>query len=160
MRIYGAGREVSFTNTIIIATSNAGANLIRQSIQSGIEYEKTKLALINFIQEKGIYRPEFINRFTSVIVFSPLSQEQIVQIAGLMIDKLKVVVRKNKGVNVEIAHDGVSKLAQLGFDPQMGARPMERTIQEKIEDILAKKLLSGELKKNDTITFGAKDIVQ
>ena len=155
----GSGREVSFTNTIIISTSNAGANLIRQSIESGIEYEKIKLALINYVQEKGIYRPEFINRFTAVIVFSSLNQEEIVQIAGLMIDRLKAVVYNNKGVKVEISQDGISRLAQLGFDPQMGARPMERTIQEKIEDILAKKLLSGELKKGDSITFRAKDIL-
>ncbi len=155
----GAGREVSFTNTIIIATSNAGANLIRSSIQSGIEYEKTKLALIDFIQEKGIYRPEFINRFTSVIVFSPLTKEQIVQIAGLMIDRLKKVVYKNKQVKVEITADGVSRLAELGYDPQMGARPMQRTIQDRIEDILAKKLLSGELKKDDSITFSATDMI-
>lgn len=155
----GSGRPVSFTNAIIIATSNAGANLIRQSIGSGVEYEATKKTLMEYLQNENIYRPEFLNRFTGIIVFSPLSAREIVQIAGIMIKNLQTVVFKNQGVKVEITPDGVQKLAQLGFDPQMGARPMARTIQEKVENILAKKLLSGELKKGDTITFSARDIV-
>jgi ATP-dependent Clp protease ATP-binding subunit ClpC len=153
----GSGRLVSFTNSIIIATSNAGANLIRQSIGSGVEYEATKKTLMEYLQNENIYRPEFLNRFTGVIVFSPLSAHQIVQIAGIMIKKLQAVVFKNQGVKVEITSDGIQKLAQLGFDPQMGARPMARTIQEKVENILAKKLLASELKKGDTITFTSRD---
>jgi ATP-dependent Clp protease ATP-binding subunit ClpC len=153
----GSGRLVSFTNTIIIATSNAGANLIRQSIGSGVEYESIKKQLLDYLQNENIYRPEFLNRFTSIIVFSPLSSHQIVQIAGLMIEKLRETVFKNQGVKVEITPDGIQRLSQLGFDLAMGARPMARTIQEKVENILAKKLLGGGLKKGDSITFSARD---
>lgn len=155
----GAGRQVSFTNTIIIATSNAGANLIRQSIESGIQYEKVRKDLLNYLQEQNIYRPEFLNRFTSVIVFSPLTRYEIIKIATIMINNLINVVAKNKEVKLEVTPDAVVKLAQIGYDPQMGARPMARAIQEKLEDMLARKLLSGELKKNDSISVSAKDIV-
>ncbi|MFA7244132.1 MAG: ATP-dependent Clp protease ATP-binding subunit [Patescibacteria group bacterium] len=155
----GSGRKVAFTNTIIIATSNAGANLIRQSVQSGVEYEKVKNDLLNYIIEQNIYRPEFLNRFTSVIVFSPLTREDIVKIATLMVKNLTDIVAKNKGVNLIVMPDAIVKLAGIGYDPQMGARPMSRAIQEKLEDVLAKKFLSGELQKGDSITMSSKDIL-
>lgn len=153
-----AGRKVSFTNTIIIATSNAGANMIRESIQNGIQYEKIRQGLLNYLQSEGIYRPEFLNRFTAVIIFSPLSYDQIVTIAGLMISRLKEDLFKSKGVQISVAPDALRYLAQLGFDPVMGARPMQRTISEKLENMLAKKLLSGELKKGDSLMITAQDI--
>ncbi|MCL5410556.1 MAG: ATP-dependent Clp protease ATP-binding subunit [Patescibacteria group bacterium] len=154
----GSGRKVMFTNTIIIATSNAGANLIRESIKSGAEYDKIKKALIDYLESQNIYRPEFINRFSGVIAFSPLSQEEITQIAGLMIEKLKKTVYDNKKIKLEVASDAIVTLSQMGFDPQMGARPMARTIEEKVENVLATKILSGELKKGDTFTINAQDI--
>ena len=154
----GAGRKVSFTNTIIIATSNAGANMIRESIQSGIHYEKIKQGLLNYLQNEGIYRPEFLNRFTAVIIFSPLSRDQIVQIADLTIKRLREDLFKSKEVQIDVAPDALRYLAELGFDPVMGARPMQRTISEKLENMLAKKLLLGELKKGDQLTITAQDI--
>lgn len=154
----GAGRMVSFSNAIIIATSNAGANLIRESIQNGVQYEQIKKGLINQLQTEGIYRPEFLNRFTAVIIFSPLTLEQISQIAGIMIAKLKADLAANKGVDIEVAPDALRMLAEMGFDPVMGARPMQRTISEKLENMLAKRLLSGNLKKGDQITITAQDI--
>ena len=154
----GSGRRVIFTNTIIIATSNAGASVIKQSIGSGVEYEKMKKGLLDYITENGIYRPEFINRFTSVIVFSPLSRAEIEQIAALMLKNLSDDLYKNKGVSLKIATDAITFLAQIGYDPVMGARPMARTIQEKVEDMLAKKLLSGELNKGDEIFIAAVDL--
>ena len=154
----GAGRMVSFSNTIIIATSNAGANMIRESIQNGVQYEQIKKGLINQLQSEGIYKPEFLNRFTAVVIFSPLTLEQISQIAGIMIAKLKADLAQNKGVDIEVAPDALRMLAQMGFDPVMGARPMQRTISEKLENMLAKRLLSGNLKKGDKITITAADI--
>ena len=154
----GAGRKVSFTNTIIIATSNAGANKIRESIQNGIQYEKIRQGLLNYLQNEGIYRPEFLNRFTAVIIFSPLSRDQIITIAELMISRLKEDLFKSKGVQITVAPDALRYLAGLGFDPVMGARPMQRTISEKLENMLAKRLLAGELKKGDSLTITAQDI--
>lgn len=154
----GSGRRVIFTNTIIIATSNAGAAVIKQSIGSGVEYETMKKNLLDYIFQYGVYKPEFINRFTSVIVFSPLSRTEIEQIAALMLKGLSDDLYKNKGVSLNVTQDAVSFLAQLGYDPVMGARPMARTIQDKVEDMLAKKLLSGELNKGDSITISAADL--
>lgn len=154
----GTGRKVIFTNTIIITTSNAGANMIRESIQSGADYEKVRLSLLDYLQKSNIYRPEFLNRFTSVIAFSPLSQDQILQIANLMIEKLKADLAKEKKVTVTVDPDAVAQLAELGFDPTMGARPMERVIQEKLENLLAKKILSGELEKGQTLNITKADI--
>lgn len=154
----GSGRKVIFTNTIIIATSNAGAMNIRQSIGSGVEYETLRKQLLDEIIQTGVYKPEFINRFTGVIVFSPLAPREIEQIAVIMLNHLGDDLYKNKGVELKINPDAVSYLARIGFDPVMGARPMARTIQEKVEDMLAKKLLSGELKKGDSLTISAADL--
>lgn len=154
----GSGRKVMFTNTIIIATSNAGANLIRESIKSGAEYDKIKKTLVDYLESQNIYRPEFINRFSGIIAFSPLSESEISQIASLMIESLKKTVLKNKGIKLEVPADAIALLAKMGFDPQMGARPMARIIEEKIENLLATKILSGELKKGDSFAISAKDI--
>jgi len=154
----GGGRKVAFTNSIIIATSNAGADVIKQSIGSGVEYQNLRKTLMDHIIDKGVYRPEFINRFTSIIVFSPLSKAEIEQIATLMLKELAETLYHNKGVSLNVTIDAVKYLAEIGFDPQMGARPMARTIQEKVEDMLAKKILNGELNKGDSITISSKDI--
>lgn len=153
------GKSVSFTNTIIIATSNAGANLIKQSIGSGVEYQKLRKELLDFVTNQNIYRPEFLNRFSGVIVFYPLSRPEIEQIAAAMLQKLADSFFNNKGVTLRIGHNAVVKLATIGFDPVMGARPMARTIEQKIEDSLAKKILSGELKKGDSMAINADDII-
>jgi len=155
----GNGHIVSFTNTIIICTSNAGANLIRESIQGGENYEKAKKELVAYLQDNNIYRPEFINRFTSVIAFAPLSREEIYQVATLMIERLKQTVYHNRQVTLEVNPDAVIKLAELGYDPLMGARPMGRVIQEKVENLLAEKLLAGQLNQGDTFTLTLQDIV-
>ena len=155
----GTGRKVSFTNTIIISTSNAGANLIRESIQGGVQYEKIKESLLDYLQKQNLFRPEFHNRFTGIVAFSPLSLEEIEQVAGLMIVKMIKIIAQNKGVSVSVDPAAVKKLATLGFDPQMGARPMERVIEEKLENYLATKLLSGELKNGDSITITEANIV-
>lgn len=154
----GFGRKVSFTNNIVISTSNAGSNLIREAVKSNQNYESVKKVLLEYLQKENIYRSEFLNRFTSVIVFSPLTEAEIVQVAGLMINRLKQTMIENKGISIEIDPEAVTKLAKIGYDPQMGARPMERAIQEKVENLLAGKILSDELKKGDSITITSEDI--
>lgn len=154
----GQGRKVAFSNAIIIATSNAGANLIRESIKDGSNYDLTKKNLIDYLQKENIYRPEFLNRFTSVIAFSPLSKEEIGKVAVLMIDNLSKDISKNKGITLTVSSDAIKKLADLGYDPEMGARPMARVIQEKLEDLLATKILSGELDKGQSYNIDLADI--
>lgn len=154
----GFGRKVAFSNTIIIATSNAGANIIRESIKSGIQYEKVKKGLLDYLQRQNIYRPEFLNRFSGIVAFSPLSELEIEKVGGLLIQKLAITMEKNKGINLKVAPESVRLLAHMGYDPQMGARPMARMIEEKLENLLANKILSGDLQKGDSITIEPKDI--
>ena len=154
----GFGRKVSFMNAIIIATSNAGANLIRESIRTGGDYERTKKELLEYLQKENIYRPEFLNRFSGIIAFSPLSQEEILKVCQLLVKQLISSLQKNKGISITVAPDAISSLAQIGYDPQMGARPMMRTIEEKLENLLAKKILAGELNKGDSFMITAGDV--
>ncbi|MEK9156264.1 MAG: ATP-dependent Clp protease ATP-binding subunit [Patescibacteria group bacterium] len=150
----GAGRRVVFSNTIIICTSNAGANLIRESaggILSGV--------LIDYVQKEEIFRPEFVNRFTAVVAFSPLSSTEISRIASLMIAKLAATVDKNRGVRLTVSPEAAARLVQLGYDPKMGARPLARIISEKVENLLAENLLAGKLKKGDSFTVTAEMVI-
>lgn len=149
----GRGQKIIFSNTIIIATSNAGSDLIRESISRGDDYEEVKKVLDDYLIKVGSFRPELLNRFNAVIAFSPLTLPEIKEVAGLVIKRMQKTLSENKGVVVEIAPDAIDLLADLGFDPNMGARPMERTIQEKVENLLAEKILKGELKKGDSITI-------
>jgi len=150
------GRVSDFTNTVIIATSNAGSEYIRENVGK-IPQEKLKEDLINMLQEKGILTPEFLNRFDGVIVFNPLTPDQIKQVVELMIKKINEGL-KNKKITVEVDNPTLVKLVELGYDPQFGARPMRRVITEKVENLLAKKMLSGELKEGQILKITPEDI--
>lgn len=145
----GQGRTIDFTNSIIIATSNAGALYIQGEIYKGTPVEVIKQTLINEHFNK-VMRPELINRFDGVIVFEPLSKENTVSIAKLMLNGIGKML-KSKGMEFKFDEDGARILADAGFDPKFGARPLRRLLQEKIEDQIANKILSGELKRRDTI---------
>lgn len=144
----GQGRTVDFTNCIIIATSNIGALYIQEQIKAGTSLEKIKEALIND-QLNKVLRPELINRFDGIIVFKPLSAENVENIAKLMLNKVKRLL-DNKGIGFEYEEAGIKKLAKEGFDPKFGARPLRRIIQERVENELANILLTNGLKRRDT----------
>lgn len=147
----GQGRTIDFTNSIIIATSNAGALFIQDSIRANMDINTLKSKLINEHLNK-ILRPELINRFDGVIVFKPLTIENVIEITKLMLNKIGKML-KAKGMNLKYEDDGARKLAELGFDPKFGARPLRRVLQEKIEDIIANKILAGELVRRDTVVI-------
>ncbi len=147
-----AGRTVDFTNTIIIATSNAGTKFIQELIKQGIEIEKIKQQLID-TRLNQYFRPEFLNRFDGIIVFKPLAIEDVEAIARLMINK----VAKNletKGITLQAQPQALVDLARQGFDPEFGARPLRRLIQEQIQDPLANYLLAGKITRRDTVIIG------
>ena len=146
----GLGRKVDFKNSIIIATSNAGYQIILQALKEKREWPSIKPKLLDYLFEKAIFRPEFINRFDAVVVFSPLSKENLLDIAELMLQKLKKSL-KEKGIDFVITGPLKEKIVELGYDPTFGARQMRRVIQDKVENILASALLSGELKRGDRI---------
>lgn len=154
----GTGKTVDFTNTIIICTSNAGSELIRENILKNIKGEQLKKQLLDFLQQKGMFRPEFLNRFDAVVAFHPLNQEQIAQVAQLMLDSLSKNMM-DKGITLKFTPQAVFKLAKAGFDPVFGARPMRRAIQEKIENVLATDMLQGKIQRGSVVTIEDKDIV-
>ena len=151
------GRKINFRNQIIIATSNAGAEFIRAGIGKEEGAEELRKRLLDHILEKGVFRPEFLNRFDGTIVFKPLSRENLFKIAELMLNGLKKRLAKQDIVfNFE---DSLSlKIAELGYDPANGARPMRRVIQKRVEDLIAKKMLTGEIKKRVPFEVTAEDI--
>ena len=146
----GVGRKISFKNAIIIATSNAGYKIILQALKQQIEWPGIKQKLLDYLFEKAIFRPEFINRFDSVVVFRPLTKENLLDIAQLMLNKLKNNLAQ-KHIEFEITEPLKQKIVELGYNPVFGAREMRRVIQDKIENILARALLSGQFKKGDKI---------
>lgn len=144
------GEKVDCRNLIIIGTSNAGTELIRQKLDQGLEYEEIEKQVIDYVQKEGIFSPEFINRFDSVVIYRPLSHEHLTAIAQLMLKDLNQRLAK-KEVSVKITDELVEKVAKLGYKPALGARPMRRVIQDKIEDQIAQKILKGEVKRGQEI---------
>jgi ATP-dependent Clp protease ATP-binding subunit ClpA len=147
----GQGETIDFTNSIIIATSNAGSSFIQEEIIKGAPMDEIKNSLINE-QLGSIMRPELINRFDGIIVFKPLTEENIISIARLMLADVATML-KSKGIELEISDAGLAQIAHLGYDPKFGARPLRRLIQEKIEDNIAKKILGNELGRRDTLVI-------
>lgn len=150
-----SGQRISFNHTIIIATSNAGYELIVKSIKEGKEMQSIKEELIDYLIQNSIFRPEFLNRFDAIVVFKNLSKEDLLEIANLMLTKLKKNLQ-DKGIEFVITEDVKEKIAKLGFNPIFGAREMRRVIQDKLEDEIAKALLKGELKAGDKFKFVVK----
>jgi len=147
----GQGQTIDFTNSIIIATSNAGSEFIQNEIIKGTPIEKIKDTLINEYLNKTM-PPELINRFDGVIVFKPLTLEDTKKIASLMFIDIKEMLGE-KGMGLEISDDGLEVLAKKGFDPKFGARPLRRLIQDKIENEIAKKILGKELNRRDIVVI-------
>jgi ATP-dependent Clp protease ATP-binding subunit ClpC len=143
------GRVIDFTNTIIIMTSNAGAQFIQDGINNGTDLEEIKNKLINE-ELRQYFRPEFLNRFDGVVVFKPLTMMAVIKIARLMINKI-VKKLEERGISFEASDEAIAELAELGFDPKFGARPLRRTIQEKVDDILANYLLQGQIDRRDKV---------
>lgn len=150
----GQGRTISFTESIIIATSNIGALYIQEQIKAKTSLNIIKQELIDNQLNKYM-RPELINRFDGIIVFKPLTEENVLTITTLMLKKIKKNL-SDKGINLKADKDGVAILAKEGYDPKFGARPLRRLLQDKVEDIIASKMLSGELKRRDTIVINSK----
>ena len=152
----GQGRKIIFTNNIIIGTSNAGAGIIWEEIARKEKVSIIKKDLLNHLLKKGIFRPEFINRFNATVVFKPLSKENLLKICQLMFSKLKKNLM-NKGIEFQITDPLKEKIVELSYKPEFGAREMRRVIQDKVENVLAKAILSDELKRGDKVKMNSED---
>jgi len=144
----GQGRKVLFTNTIIISTSNAGAEMIFKEVESGRKLDKQKL--IDDLIQKKVFKPEFINRFDAVVIFNPLTKENLLQIAQLSLQALQKSL-KEKEIDLEITEPLKEKIVELSYKPEFGAREMRRVIQDRVENKVAEALISDKIQKGDKI---------
>lgn len=157
------GRKVSFKNTIIIMTSNAGAQQIISPKHLGFgtredaeaDYKKMKEGVLEEV--KKIFKPEFINRIDEMLVFHTLSQENIQEIVKIMIAALNKRLEAQMGITLDVSKEAIEYLAKSGFDKDYGARPIRRSIQTKIEDELADRVLSGEIRQGEKVAVGFED---
>ena len=143
------GRTIDFSNTIIIATSNAGALYIREQVKAGADLSTIRQWVMDNELVK-VMRPELINRFDGVIVFRPLNIEDMQAIARLQLNKIGRQLA-DKNINFQVSDQGLIYLAKAGFDPEYGARPLKRLLQDTINNTLAEHLLAKTLKRRDTV---------
>ena len=160
------GRKVDFRNAIIVMTSNVGADMIKrqtslgftvkrdEEVEERMAYEEMRKKLLESL--KRVFRPEFINRLDSVIVFRSLNMEDITKIVELELNKVSYRLAEHNVV-LKATPEALELLAELGFDPEMGARPLRRVIQQKVEDPLSDALLSGDFEDDETITVDVVD---
>ena len=146
------GKKIVFTNTIIIATSNAGAEFIRESIQEGVRVDQFKKQLMEKLQREAIFKPEFLNRFDDIVVYKPLSESEVEQVVGLIMIDLEKRLKK-QDITISIDQTTIAWIAKKGFDPTYGARPLKRFVADNIEEKIAKKILSGEVKRGSKISI-------
>ncbi|MGN7785724.1 ATP-dependent chaperone ClpB [Niabella sp. 22666] len=149
------GRVVNFKNTIIIMTSNIGSHLIQEAFEGVSEKtlddatEKAKVQVMSLLRET--VRPEFLNRVDEIIMFQPLLKKDIVGIIKIQLEGLRRQVLQNSGLQLHFSDYALDFLAEQGFDPQFGARPLKRLIQKEIVNQLSKRILSGDVDRNTPI---------
>ncbi|EGL17109.1 MULTISPECIES: ATP-dependent protease ATP-binding subunit ClpC [Paenibacillus] len=156
------GRTVDFRNTLIIMTSNVGADTIKKNStlgftavqDSGKDYNNMKDKVMNELKKS--FRPEFLNRIDEIIVFHSLDEKHIAEIVSLMADELRKRLKEQE-VDFILTDNAKNFLAKEGFDPSYGARPLRRAIQKHIEDRLSEELLKGSISKGDSLTIDEKD---
>lgn len=144
-----SGETINLTNIILIATSNAGTQFVQQKIRAGVDYPEIYQALKDKVLLE-YFRPEFLNRFDKIVLFKPLSMENVIAIAHLLLEKTKAGL-EGKGIAFETEEEAVKELAQMGYDPLYGARPLKRVLQEKIDDVLARLFLEDKVAPRDKI---------
>ena len=153
------GRRVSFKNTIIIMTSNAGAQNIVEPKHLGFtsatdekeDYKRMRDGVMDEV--KRIFKPEFINRIDEIIVFHSLSKDNIKEIVSIMLRTIAKRIKAQMNIDMETGKEAVNHLAEVGFDPKFGARPLRRAIQTNIEDKMAEEILAGNIKEGDSVSI-------
>ena len=151
-------REVSFRDTIVVATSNAGANSIRDYIDQGLDTSKIKEQLTNDLISSGEFKPEFLNRFDEICIFQPLSKEALLSIVDLIIASTNKTLEPRK-ITVSLEPEAKTLLVEHGYDPKLGARPMRRIVSKTVENIVARAVLSGEADSGASIMI-TPDMIQ
>ncbi|MDR1531931.1 MAG: ATP-dependent Clp protease ATP-binding subunit [Clostridiales bacterium] len=157
------GRKINFKNTVLIMTSNAGARSIISPKRLGFvsnedaekSYETMKKGVMDEV--KTIFRPEFLNRIDDIIVFHAHSKESIREITKLLLEEVRSRVKQNMRIELTVSDGAVDYIAEKGYDPAYGARPLRRTIQNEVEDILSELILDGKFKDGDLVNMTVSD---
>ncbi|MGH7157953.1 MAG: AAA family ATPase [Candidatus Saccharimonadales bacterium] len=150
-------REVSFRDAVVIATSNAGADRIRGHIERGEQLEQFEKQFTDELINANVFRPEFLNRFDEIVLFRPLSPDELVQVIDLILQG----VNKNlaaQQVSVVVDNDAKRLLVAAGYDPRLGARPMRRVVQRVVENIVSNQLLAGQVLPGGQVRVSAQDV--
>lgn len=150
-------REISFRDTIVIATSNAGADRIREYIERGYQMEQFEEQFTNELISANIFRPEFLNRFDEIVLFRPLTKDELLQVIDLILVGVNKTLSPQK-IQVAVEPDGKRLLVEAGYDPRLGARPMRRVVQRAVENVVAKQLLAGTIAPGSTTIITAEQI--
>ncbi len=152
-------REISFRDAIVIATSNAGADRIREYIERGYQIEQFEKQIIDDLINSQAFRPEFLNRFDEIVVFRPFTKEELFQVCDLMIKNVNKTL-ENQKISVVVEDRAKELLVQNGYDPRLGARPMRRVIQKAVENVVAKEMLSGNVNPGDIVNIRYEQVEQ
>ncbi len=152
------GKKVFTRNNIIIATSNAASQLIWEMGKKGVDPSALKEAVIDSIQKAGTFKAELLNRFDAIIIFRHLSRENLKTIAKLMLEKLRKRLLAQKEIDLVINDVLLDKVAEIGYDPVFGARPMQRAITDRVEKKIAEWIIAGKVDRGSKIEFTSQDL--
>lgn len=152
-----ANKPISFKDAIIIATSNAGAEKIREHISKGEQLEQFEGGFVDELISANVFRPEFLNRFDEIVLFRPLTQEELMQVVDLLLATINKTLAGRK-VSVDLTVAAKQLLARTGYDPRLGARPLRRVMQRAVENIVAQKLLSGQAAPGQVVRLDAPEL--
>lgn len=153
------GHRVWARDAIIIATSNAGSNFIWEYVSQGKNPASLQAEVVEEIRKEGVFAPEILNRFDELVVYEPLTKEKLYSVARLLLNELAKNL-KAQDIEFIITEELISKIVEIGYNPVMGARPMRRAIADRVEQVIAKKILEGSLGRGQTFQFSTEEIAQ
>jgi ATP-dependent Clp protease ATP-binding subunit ClpA len=152
-----SNRQVNFRDSIIIATSNAGSEIITEYISRGYDIEKYEKEFVDGLIKSHQFRPEFLNRFDEVVMFKPLGQSDLLNVVSLMVADINKTLESKK-ITINVDDDAKKYLVEVGNDPKLGARPMQRMIQRAVENIVANQMLAGEVEVGSVVNINLEQI--
>jgi len=152
-----SGKAASFKDSIIITTSNAGAQEIRERIEKGENIEDFANQFTDNLINAGSFKPELLNRFDEIVLFRPLNPDELKQVVGLMLEEVNKTL-SNKNIKISLTDAAITQIVKEGNDPRLGARPMRRALQRAVENSVAQKILSGAIKEGDSVTLDVSDL--
>jgi ATP-dependent Clp protease ATP-binding subunit ClpA len=153
------GRMASFKDCIIIATSNAGAQIIRDRVGQGEDLETFESAFIDELMQGAQFKPELLNRFDEIVLFRPLNSEELLQIVGLMMKEVNATLSP-QNISINLTEAASKLIVSKGYDARLGARPLRRMLQRMVEDEVANRIISGAIQPGDQVTFDEVDLIQ